>query len=148
MVSQDQSTLLNEMIDRIVQSCDSLSDPGWEDVFRRVPRHPFVSTFSVSRNGEESGEEYRRVDSSDPDWLTLVYSDTPLLTRLDESGRIMSSSSMPSIMARFLLMLDVQDGRSVLEIGTGAGYNAALLCERVGSDNVTSIDIDPACVGS
>jgi SAM-dependent methyltransferase len=31
----------------------------------------------------------------------------------------------------------------VLEIGTGTGYNAGLLCRRVGQDNVDSVDIDP-----
>jgi protein-L-isoaspartate O-methyltransferase len=39
--------------------------------------------------------------------------------------------------------LDVADGCRMLEIGTGTGYNAALLCERLGSEYVTSVDIDP-----
>jgi protein-L-isoaspartate O-methyltransferase len=51
-------------------------------------------------------------------------------------------------MARFLQMLDVQNRNTVLEIGTGTGYNAALLSERLGDENVASIDIDPACVES
>ena len=34
----------------------------------------------------------------------------------------------------------------MLEIGTGSGYNAALLCERLGSKHVTSVDIDPELV--
>jgi hypothetical protein len=38
-------------------------------------------------------------------------------------------------------MLDVKDENTVLEIGTGSGYNAALLCERLGADRVTSIDL-------
>jgi protein-L-isoaspartate O-methyltransferase len=52
------------------------------------------------------------------------------------------------MMARFLQMLDVCDGDTVLEIGTGTGYNAGLLSERLGAANVTSIDIDPGCVAS
>ena len=43
-------------------------------------------------------------------------------------------------------VLEVTDGDRVLEIGTGSGYNAALLCERLGSDQVTSVDIDPELV--
>ncbi|HXT44602.1 MAG TPA: methyltransferase domain-containing protein [Pseudonocardiaceae bacterium] len=38
--------------------------------------------------------------------------------------------------------LDLSDGQRVLEIGTGTGYNAALLCHRLGAANVVSIDID------
>ena len=49
-------------------------------------------------------------------------------------------------MARFLELLDVQDGNTVLEAATGSGYNAALLCERLGSRRVISIDIDPDLV--
>jgi protein-L-isoaspartate(D-aspartate) O-methyltransferase len=54
---------------------------------------------------------------------------------------------MPRIMAWMLDMLEVADGHRVLEIGTGTGYNAALLCHRLGSANVASIDIDPVLVG-
>ncbi len=45
-----------------------------------------------------------------------------------------------------LEQLEVADGHRVLEIGTGTGYNAALLCERLGSTHVTSVDIDPELI--
>jgi protein-L-isoaspartate O-methyltransferase len=46
-------------------------------------------------------------------------------------------------MAVMLDRLDVRSGHRVLEIGTGTGYNAALLCHRLGPEHVYSIDIDP-----
>ncbi len=49
-------------------------------------------------------------------------------------------------MAVMLAALQVTKGVRVLEIGTGTGYNAALLCHRLGPDNVTTVDIDPELV--
>nr|BBH92980.1 O-methyltransferase [Thermogemmatispora argillosa] len=73
----------------------------------------------------------------------LVYRDQALVTRVDEKGRPLSSSSMPSIMAAMLEALAVQPGMHVLEIGTGTGYNAALLAELVApGGQVVTLDID------
>src|SRR5690606_23805256 len=47
-----------------------------------------------------------------------------------------------SVMLRMLDALGAEDGHRVLELGTGTGYNAALLAHRVGASEVTSIDID------
>ena len=47
----------------------------------------------------------------------------------------------PKIEARVLQTLDLKRQESVLEIGTGSGYFAALLGHRAGS--VTSVEIDP-----
>ena len=49
---------------------------------------------------------------------------------------------MPGIMAVMLEALQVSDGHRVLEIGTGTGYNAALLCHRLGAGRVSTVDID------
>ncbi|MCX5008588.1 methyltransferase domain-containing protein [Streptomyces sp. NBC_00638] len=73
-------------------------------------------------------------------------SDTALTTQLDERGVPTSPSSQPSIMLAMLEVLDVSEGHRVLELGTGTGYIAALLCHRLGDANVTSIDIDPDLV--
>ncbi len=51
-------------------------------------------------------------------------------------------------MALMLEQLAVEPGMTVLEIGTGTGYNAALLGHLVGlSGTVLTIDIDPAVTG-
>lgn len=52
-------------------------------------------------------------------------------------------------MALMLAGLDVRDGHDVLEIGTGSGYNAALLAHRLGDDDlVTTVDLDPELTAS
>lgn len=119
-----------------------LEDPAWRAAFAAVPRHVFVPYFFTVR-----GAGHERLWGEDPDparrarWLRGVYADAPLATRLRD-GELVSSSSQPSLMARMLHALDVRDGDAVLEIGTGTGYNAALLCHRLGDDRVTTVDLD------
>ncbi|MCX4525916.1 methyltransferase domain-containing protein [Streptomyces sp. NBC_01551] len=119
-----------------------LVDPAWRAAFEAVPRHAFVPYFWTGR-----GAGHERLWGEDPDperrarWLRGVYTDTPLATRLRD-GELVSSSSQPSLMAKMLNALDVRDGHHVLEIGAGTGYNAALLCHRLGDERVTTIDLD------
>jgi protein-L-isoaspartate O-methyltransferase len=40
--------------------------------------------------------------------------------------------------------LDVREGMRVLDVGTGTGWNAGLLTRRLGDQQVTSVEIDPA----
>jgi protein-L-isoaspartate(D-aspartate) O-methyltransferase len=73
----------------------------------------------------------------------LAYTDEAIVTKRDESGRPVSSSSQPAMMAIMLHQLDLAPGQRVLEIGAGTGYNAALMRHIVGgSGQVTSVDID------
>jgi protein-L-isoaspartate(D-aspartate) O-methyltransferase len=46
-------------------------------------------------------------------------------------------------MALMLDALRLSGGERVLEVGTGTGYNAALLTHRLGAVNVVSMEIDP-----
>jgi protein-L-isoaspartate O-methyltransferase len=114
----------------------------WQPAFERVPRHLFVPSFY-----RYTGSSLKLIDSTCPEhhdeWLVAAYSDEALfIQRDDHNPLVRSSSSMPSIMALMLDALQVAPGVRVLEIGTGSGYNAALLCERLGSDHVTTVDID------
>ncbi|MFI1940581.1 methyltransferase domain-containing protein [Streptomyces purpureus] len=120
-----------------------LSDPAWRAAFEDVPRHLFVPYYFVAGTGG-----YERLWREDPDparrerWLRGAYRDIPLATRVRD-GQLISSSSQPSLMAEMLDALDVRDGQRVLEIGAGTGYNAALLCHRLGEERVTTVDLDP-----
>jgi protein-L-isoaspartate(D-aspartate) O-methyltransferase len=93
----------------------------------------------------------RRTD--DPDtWLELAYANASVATQVDDGFpagdgcgfEVSSSASMPAVVAQMLGALDVEPGRRVLEIGTGTGYNAALLAHRLGAERVVSVEVDPA----
>ncbi|MFC6933767.1 methyltransferase domain-containing protein [Actinomadura yumaensis] len=46
-------------------------------------------------------------------------------------------------MVAFLELLGLMDHHRVLEIGTGTGWTGGLLAQRLGDQNVTSVEIDP-----
>ncbi|MFD0902192.1 methyltransferase domain-containing protein [Actinomadura sediminis] len=131
------------LADRLVRQ-DVVTDSAWREVVASVPRHAFVPAFY-----DDASELVR---TGDPRWLDAVYSDDTLVTQRKEHPEqpgfawSTSSTTRPSLMLRMLELLVVSDGMTVLEIGTGTGYNAALLSERLGSENVTSIDIDPELI--
>ncbi|MEV6791428.1 methyltransferase domain-containing protein [Streptomyces sp. NPDC051320] len=128
---------------REIAESGALADPAWRAAFAEVPRHLFVPYFFAGGFPEP---ERLWGEDSDPErrarWLKRVYTDEALATRMRD-GELISSSSQPSLMARMLHRLDVRDGDAVLEIGTGSGYNAALLAHRLGDARVTTVDLDP-----
>ncbi|HZV51993.1 MAG TPA: methyltransferase domain-containing protein [Candidatus Dormibacteraeota bacterium] len=132
---------LRHHLARHLEDLGALRSPAWRRCFEVVPRHRLIPRFRPYVQGRLLEE----IDATRPDseaaWIEYAYRDLPAITRVDERGYFTSSSSMPSLMARMLKLLEVRDGDTVLEIGTGTGYNAALLCERLGSEQVTSIDI-------
>jgi protein-L-isoaspartate(D-aspartate) O-methyltransferase len=103
--------------------------------FLTVDRRHFVP-FHYRKEGYEwkeqpSGEE--------------IYDNAFFWTHLDQRGIPDSSSSQPSLMASMLETLDLVAGLRVLEIGTGSGYNTALLATLVGpTGRVISTEIAPA----
>ncbi|GAA2221982.1 methyltransferase domain-containing protein [Streptomyces amakusaensis] len=120
--------------------------PGWESAVAAVRRELFVPDTI-----EADGRLVSR--SAQPElWLSLVYADLPLTTQVNDGQRTgtddyrlpTSSSSMPSVMLQMLDLLQVRESHRVLETGAGTGYNAAWLAHRLGSERVTSVDIDPA----
>ncbi|MEU2787622.1 methyltransferase domain-containing protein [Streptomyces sp. NPDC007100] len=147
---------------RQIRASGHLGDPRWRAAFEEVPRHLFVPYFFVA-----TPRGYQRLSGSDPDprqrarWLDGVYTDGPLATCMRD-GELVSSSSQPSLMAMMLEELRVEEaeapgagpgtgtggtGCRVLEIGTGTGYNAALMAHRLGAERVTTVDLDEEITG-
>lgn len=111
--------LRNALVDELIKN-GFIQSKNIENAFRRIPRHLFLPEI-------------------DPD---EVYQDVSIITK-KKGVEPISSSTQPSLMASMLEILHLEEGMKVLEIGTGSGYNAALLAELVGGEkNVFSVDID------
>ncbi|MGH4017793.1 MAG: hypothetical protein ACRDT0_00830 [Pseudonocardiaceae bacterium] len=64
--------------------------------------------------------------------LEEAYANDIVVTKRGADDQVVSCLSQPSIVALQLGQLGVQPGHRVLEIGAGAGYNAALLAHLAG----------------
>lgn len=96
-----------------------------QDAFASVPRHLFVP---------EVGE-------------ANAYRDEAFVLKCGPDGVPVSSSSQPAMMAIMLEQLELEPGHRVLEIGTGSGYNAAVMAMVTGpGGSVTTVDIDAELV--
>jgi protein-L-isoaspartate(D-aspartate) O-methyltransferase len=114
--------LRNRLVDDLLSAGVVRAGPV-ADALRAVPRHLFLPG----------------VD------LAVAYQDEAIPTRWAPDGRPTSSSSQPAIVAAMLEQLDVRPGQRVLEIGSGTGWNAALLARLAGpGGSVTTVDIDAA----
>lgn len=120
-----------------------LTQSRWQAAFRTVPREVFVHRFAVPT---PQGLVHHDVDEEPDAALAAVYSDTTLITQFDCGGTATSSSTSPSLMALMLEQLDPQPGETVLEIGAGTGYNAALLAHALGDDAVITVELHPQLV--
>jgi protein-L-isoaspartate(D-aspartate) O-methyltransferase len=114
-------TTLNQALVDELKKKECLQTPRIEAAFRTVLRHLFLPGTPVEE----------------------VYSDRAISAKQDQDGQWLSSSSQPAIMAIMLEQLGLEPGHRVLEIGTGPGYNAALMAHIVGeAGRIVTIDID------
>ncbi len=101
------------MVEKDLKGRD-IKDPKVLEVMGRIPRHLFV----------------------DPSLKSQAYADHPL--PIGEGQTI----SQPYIVALMTQVLQIKPGEKVLEIGTGSGYQAAILAEL--TDQVYTIEIREA----
>ncbi|MEU7201091.1 methyltransferase domain-containing protein [Streptomyces sp. NPDC045470] len=137
-VHAGQAALVGRLAER------GLLAPPWRGVWERIPReHWLPEQIWVQRP-----DRCEPVPVTDADArYRLTYSDSPVVTQVDDGraggpGVATSANSMPSMVAKMLGLLGLEDGMTVLEIGTATGDVASKLCLRVGDDKVTSVEID------
>ena len=92
-----------------------LTNDNVESAFRNIPRHEFVLSSELDR----------------------AYYNEPLPIMKHQT------ISQPGVVSRMSEWLDVKDGQNILEIGTGSGWQIAILSYLVGSGTVHSVEIHP-----
>ena len=107
-----QSARREEMVKTQIEA-RGIKDKAVLSALRKVPRHRFVPTL----------------------WQGRAYTDSPL--PIGEAQTI----SQPYIVAWMTELIEPKKGMRVLEIGTGSGYQAAVLAECVGE--VDTIEVIP-----
>jgi len=107
--------------DRLIEGLrQRIDDPAVVDAMAAVPREEFVPD----------------------DQRSSAYLDRPLSIG---KGQTISAPHMVAIMAE---LLDLEAGQTVLEIGTGCGYHAAVTAELVGDEGVYSVEYHPSLAAS
>lgn len=103
---------LNDLINYLKNS-RFLNDKKVEDAFRNIPRHEFVPSSE----------------------LDYAYYNEPLPIKKNQT------ISQPAVVSRMTEWLDVKQGQKILEIGTGSGWQTAILSYLVGQGTVYSVEI-------
>ncbi|WP_228449652.1 methyltransferase type 11 [Streptomyces alkaliterrae] len=132
----------------------------WHRPLATTPRHLFVPRWWTSRE-RDGAVGYELHDGvSDPEaWMRAAYdSGRTLTTRVGPHhadhaapGTVIpetwptSSSTLPGLVVMMYRHAFLADTSRVL-VTTGSGYGTALACKRLGSEHVTSVDVDPYLV--
>jgi len=102
---------LDALIDNM-KNTGFLTDSKIESAIRKVPRHNFVPESLKNK----------------------AYENEPI--------RIMKKQtiSQPSVVSRMTEWLDLKEGQKVLEIGSGSGWQSAILAEIVGNGKIFTVE--------
>jgi protein-L-isoaspartate(D-aspartate) O-methyltransferase len=113
-IEKKYRTAINNLIIYLKNS-KFLTDEKVESALQNIPRHEFVP---------ESELEY-------------AYDNEPLPIMKNQT------ISQPGVVTRMTEWLDVKNGQNILEIGTGSGWQSAILSYLVGSGTIYSIERHP-----
>ncbi|WP_329235868.1 protein-L-isoaspartate(D-aspartate) O-methyltransferase [Streptomyces canus] len=127
----------------------------WFGPLATTPRHVFVPRWWA-----HGGQGWQLHDGpADVEaWMRATYANRTLVTRIGpvhadqaepaatvETGSPTSSSTLPGLVVTMYRHAMIADDSRVL-VTTGTGYGTALLCQRLGDERVTSVDVDPYLV--
>lgn len=112
---------MEKLIDQLIEQ-EYLKSPVIIDAFRKIKRADFVSEEIIKEQGKDFVDEYNAP-------LSIGFGQT---------------ISQPLTVAFMLELLQPQKGDKILDIGSGSGWQTAMLCQIVGSKGfVYAIELIP-----
>jgi protein-L-isoaspartate(D-aspartate) O-methyltransferase len=111
IIEKKYQTALDDLI-KTIKDYGFLTNEKVESAFRTIPRHEFVV----------------------PSELARAYYNEPLSIMNNQT------ISQPGVVSRMTEWLDIKAGQKILEIGTGSGWQTAILSYMVGNGTVYSIE--------
>ena len=117
LLTDKYHSALNDLISSLKRS-GFLNDERVESAFRSVPRHEFVPSSK----------------------LDVAYDNKPLQIMKNQT------ISQPAVVSIMTEWLDVRDGQKILEVGTGSGWQTAILGFLAGTGTVYSMERPPELV--
>ncbi|MFD0269123.1 ATP-grasp peptide maturase system methyltransferase [Streptomyces sp. NPDC127106] len=140
------------LADRL-EAAGAVRTPAWRKAVEAVPRELFLNPGVFLPAHDGLWRPVTAVGTDPAEWVKIAYSNESLVTQLDNRlttdqapgpvrGIPTSSSTAPQLVLEMIEEMEVEEGHQVLEIGTGTGYSTALMCHRLGEDNVTTIEVD------
>lgn len=134
-----QEGLLDSVQEQLVLRDIQLS-PRVADALRDVPRHAFVERYRFwgSRHWNRVGTDADDLASH----LPALYRDDGLAIAGFEGDEQLSTISRPTVVLLMLELLSIRPGDRIFEVGTGSGWNAALMGALTGPNGyVESVEI-------
>jgi protein-L-isoaspartate(D-aspartate) O-methyltransferase len=116
-IDEKYQSKTNELI-KIMKNSGFLNDNNVELAIRKSPRHEFIQK----------------------SLLDTAYKDIPITLMKNQT------ISQPSVVSRMTEWLNVRKGQKILEIGSGSGWQSAILSFLVGNGKIFSIERHPKLV--
>jgi protein-L-isoaspartate(D-aspartate) O-methyltransferase len=110
------------------------------EAYWATPRHHFITRYR-----QWATKDWLDVNEANlTEHLGALYGNWPLPLFGDDDDEALSTISQPQLVLRMLDLLQLEPGQKVLELGTGSGWNAALMSHRVGADgHIHTLELVP-----
>jgi protein-L-isoaspartate(D-aspartate) O-methyltransferase len=132
---------IRQLLEQSRYACaDTPISEATADAFLAMPRHRFIRRFREW--GTRHWHEVRADNLTQH--LAALSADGALILAGDDDDDVPSTISQPSFVLRMVDLLQLAPGHRVFELGTGSGWNAALMGRLVGSaGQVYTVELIP-----